>query len=257
MVVQPPKKVACTPIDGGPAGALEGPGRLALAGLIAAAAAVFPLRDGHAQTWGGTVSLVSERISRGLSLSDGHPGATADLFYRDDRNWALGLGLGTMNPDQGPKAEAIVSATRWWQVDDHHTVTLSGAYYDYLGGEGTSRLRYSEVSLGGLWDGGRWGQWGGTVSLSPDLGASTAWGYLGHRGATIVELTWHRRIAGAVAADLGWGIVSNWGGGDTGSYRSANAGLSYTAGAWRFTVSRLYSSVPKKQRWVAGVGWSF
>ncbi|WP_423595882.1 hypothetical protein [Roseateles sp. MS654] len=225
--------------------------------MAAAAGTAAAMADAaHAQTWGGTLSVVSARVSRGLGLSGDHPGATADFFYRDDRNWALGLGLGTLNPDRGAKAEAIASATRWWQVDDRRTLTLSGAYYDYVG-PGAGRLRYSEVSIGGLWDGAAWGQWGGTVSLSPDLAASSSHGYsAGHPGATIVELTWHRRLIGAVAADVGWGIVSPWGG-EGSSYRFANGGLSYTAGAWRFAVSRLYSSVPPQQRWVAAVAWSF
>lgn len=253
MVVEPPKNVVIALLVRGRTRVWDRPLAVGIAAL-AAAATVPGAAD--AQTWGGTLSVVSERVSRGLGLSGGHPGATADFFYRDDRNWALGLGLGTLDPDGGATAEAIVSATRWWQVDDHRTLTLSGAYYDYTG-PGAGRLRYSEVSIGSLWDGGAWGQWGGTVSLSPDLAASSSRGYaVGHPGATIVELTWHRRLWGALAADVGWGIVSPWGG-EGSSYRFANGGLSYTAGAWRFTVSRLHSSVPPQQRWVAGVAWSF
>lgn len=241
MVAVPPKNVAR---------ALA----LLAMGLVASGAA-------SAQNWGGTVSVVTERVSRGISLSGDRPGATADLYYRDDRNWSLGLGLGTMHTRNGADAEAILSATRWWQIDDHHVVTLSGAHYAYAGGGNADRLRYSEVSLGGLWDTAAWGQWGATVSVSPDLAAYASWGYLGHRGATIAELTWHRRLVGALAADVGWGMVANWGH-DTGSYRFANAGLSYAVGDWRFSVSRLYSSLPQRgdpslQRWVAGVAWSF
>ncbi len=118
---------------------------LLAAGLIASGAAA-------AQNWGGTLSAVTERVSRGNSLSGDHPGATADLYYRDDRNWSLGLGLGTMHMSNGAKAEAVVSATRWWQIDDRRVVTLSGAHYAYAGGVNANRLRYSELSLGGLWD---------------------------------------------------------------------------------------------------------
>lgn len=257
MVAEPPKNVVIVPVVRGKTTALKRRASAVFVVMAAAAGTAAAMADAaHAQTWGGTLSVVSARVSRGLGLSGDHPGATADFFYRDDRNWALGLGLGTLNPDRGAKAEAIASATRWWQVDDRRTLTLSGAYYDYVG-PGAGRLRYSEVSIGGLWDGAAWGQWGGTVSLSPDLAASSSHGYsAGHPGATIVELTWHRRLIGAVAADVGWGIVSPWGG-EGSSYRFANGGLSYTAGAWRFAVSRLYSSVPPQQRWVAAVAWSF
>lgn len=222
---------------------------------IVAGMAVAPCAD--AQTWGGTVSLVSERVSRGISLTDDRPGATADFFYRDDRNWALGLGLGTVSARRGATAEATLSATRWWQIDDRRTFTLSAAHYGYAGGDRADRLRYSEVSMGGLWDADGWGQWGGTLSLSPDLGASSAWGYLGHRGATIVELTWHRRLAGTLSADVGWGRVDPWGGAGSSAYRFANAGLSVAAGDWRFSVARLYRSFSSRQRWVASVDWSF
>ncbi len=257
MVAEPPKNVVIVPVVRGKTTALKRRASAVFVVMAAAAGTAAAMADAaHAQTWGGTLSVVSARVSRGLGLSGDHPGATADFFYRDDRNWALGLGLGTLNPDRGAKAEAIASATRWWQVDDRRTLTLSGAYYDYVG-PGAGRLRYSEVSIGGLWDGAAWGQWGGTVSLSPDLAASSSHGYsAGHPGAMIVELTWHRRLIGAVAADVGWGIVSPWGG-EGSSYRFANGGLSYTAGAWRFAVSRLYSSVPPQQRWVAAVAWSF
>ena len=257
MVAEPPKNVVIVPVVRGKTTALKRRASAVFVVMAAAAGTAAAMADAaHAQTWGGTLSVVSKRVSRGLGLSGDHPGATADFFYRDDRNWALGLGLGTLNPDRGAKGEAIASATRWWQVDDRRTLTLSGAYYDYVG-PGAGRLRYSEVSIGGLWDGAAWGQWGGTVSLSPDLAASSSHGYsAGHPGAMIVELTWHRRLIGAVAADVGWGIVSPWGG-EGSSYRFANGGLSYTVGAWRFAVSRLYSSVPPQQRWVAAVAWSF
>ncbi|MDH0864000.1 hypothetical protein [Mitsuaria sp. GD03876] len=214
-----------------------------------------------AQTWGGTLTAVTERVSRGISLSGDHPGATADLYYRDDRNWSLGLGLGTMRAAYGATTEVILSGTRWWQLDDRRTVMVSAAHYAYAGGAASDRLRYSEVSAGGTWDMARWGQWSGTLSVSPDLSSSNAWGYLGHRGATLVELTWHRRLVGPVAADLGWGLVDPWARG-SGAYRFANAGLSVSVGDWRFSVTRLYSSVPRGnddalQRWVGGVAWSF
>ncbi len=241
MVAEPPKNVAR-------------PLAVLVAGLAVSGAAA-------AQNWGGTLSAVTERVSRGISLSGDKPGATADLYYRDDRNWSLGLGLGTMHVPSGTNAEVIVSATRWWQIDDRRVVTLSGAHYGYAGGGNADRYRYSELSLGGLWDTAAWGQWGATVSVSPDLAAYSSWGYVGHRGATIAELTWHRRVVGALAADLGGGTVVSWGH-DAGSYRFANAGLGYAVGDWRFSIARLYSSLPQRgdrslQRWVAGVAWSF
>lgn len=215
----------------------------------------------QAQTFTGTVSVVSERAARGISLSSDHPSATLDLGYRSDRNWALGLGLGTVHGQGDARGEAIVSATRWWQIDDQRTVTLSAAHYDYLGGGDAGRLRYADISVGGVWD-TRAGQWAASVSVSPDLPVTTQYGYQGHRGGTILELTWHRRVVGAVAADLGWGLVDNWSR-QAGSYRFGNAGLSYTAGDWRFSLLRLYSQVPRgdesraRPRWIAGVAWTF
>lgn len=250
MVVQGPHIFSPAPRFRGRATAL------ALFVSLGCAAAV------DAQTWGGTAAVVSKRVSRGIDLSGDQAGATLDVFYRDDRNWAVNLGLGTMNASaSGARVEAILSATRWWQVDDQRTITVSAAHYAYAGGSSPSQLRYSEVSVGGNWDAGAWGQWGGTVSLSPDLGVSTSWGYLGHRGGTIVELTWHRRLVGALAADLGWGRVDHWGG-ERGSYHFSNAGLSYPIGDWRVSVSRVQSSVPADgksalQRWIAGLAWSF
>jgi hypothetical protein len=214
----------------------------------------------HAQTYSGTLSIVTERVSRGISMSGDRPSAMLDLGYRDDRNWALGLGLATVHGQGDATAEAIVSATRWWQIDDNRTLTVSAAHYDYAGGGNASRLRYADLSVGGLWDSPT-GQWAASVSLSPDLPVTTGDGYQGHLGGTILELTWHRRLMGAVAADVGWGVVDNWGR-KTSSYTFANGGLSYTAGAWRFSLVRLYSAVPPdakgaRPRWIAGMAWTF
>ncbi len=244
---QPRGRIGKTLIAGGLAAALGG------AALLSPAA--------HAQTFTGTVSLVSERVARGISLSSSRPSAMLDLGYRSDHNWALGLGLGTVHGQGDARAEAIVSATRWWQWDDQRTITLSAAHYDYAGGGDAGRLRYGDVSLGGVWD-TRAGQWAASVSVSPDLPVTTGSGYQGHKGGTILELTWHRRLVGAVAGDVGWGIVDNWSP-NSGSYRFANAGLSYTAGDWRFSLVRLYSQVPRgddtqaRPRWIAGVAWTF
>lgn len=226
---------------------------------LACASALFPLL-GQAQTWSGSVSMVSERVARGVSLSANRPGVTADISYRSDRNWALGLGLGSVRGQGGVTTEAIASATRWWQVDDRQTLTVSAAHYAYAGGEHADRLRYSEISAGSVWDGGGSGQWGASLSLSPDLPAAVPGGYGRHASGSVLELTWHRRLAGTLAVDAGWGRVNYLALG--GGYHFANAGLSYTAGAWRGSLARLYSSVPldrdaARQRWVAGLSWSF
>lgn len=207
-----------------------------------------------AQTWGGSINVVNERLARGVALSDGEPGATLDVFYRDDRNWALGLGLGSMKQTSGARAEVIASATRWWQLDDQRTLTLSLAHYGYADGPRTRQLRYSELSVGGLWDGATLGQWGATLSLSPDLGVGRDTRFEARGGASIVELTWHKRLGGTLAADVGWGLVAGWHGE---SYRFSNVGLSLGWQDWRFSLSRLTTTLVPQQRWVAGMAWSF
>lgn len=214
----------------------------------------------QAQTWSGAVSVVSERVSRGISMSGDQPAAIADFTYRNDRNWALGLGLATVHGQGDAKAEGILSATRWWQIDDHRTLTVSAAYYGYAGGGDSDHLRYVDLSAGALWD-SPVGQWAASVSLSPDLPVSSQLGYLGHLGGTVLELTWHKRLVGAVSADLGWGVVDNWGH-RNGSYRFVNAGASYALGDWRFGLVRLVSTVPRgpdgvRARWIGSVSWAF
>ena len=104
MVVEPPKNVVIALLVRGRTRVWDRP---LAAGIPALAAAATVPGAAPAQTWGATRSVGSERVSRGLSLSGDHPGATADFFYRDDRNWALGLGLGTLDPDGG--ATVVVS----------------------------------------------------------------------------------------------------------------------------------------------------
>jgi hypothetical protein len=226
-------------------------GRLGL-GLVISAATAGPAL---ALDWGGAVGLATEKVGRGLSQSGHQPSWLLDLGLRTTSGWGLVLGLSSLH-DQSA-AEGVLSLAHQRQLDEQWQVQWGLAYYGYTG-EALRGQDYSEVFAAFSWD----GRGALMAAYSPDTrffkdGAP-------RRLATLqLEASWHQRLAGRLALDVGLGLLAVDG---LGSYRYGSAGLAWSQGPWQYFLTYTRSDAAERGftlptdppgRWVASVLWRF
>lgn len=225
-------------------------------------AAALLTTGARADDWGGSVTLASDKVQRGISQSNGRAALLVDLNRRTDTGWAFGLGLAW--PGYGSRndlGEITLALTRAWQLDAAWAVQLGASHYAYVGDSRGRAYDYDEFSASVGWN----GQVFASLAWSPDTSGPSAAGGWRTDQAAAVELTLHRPLIGRLALDAGIGYR------DLRAIRGAaygygSVGLSWGVGPVQAFVSYIDSRAAQRglapdsaarERWVASLLWSF
>lgn len=211
----------------------------------------------HAGDWSGHAGFTTDKVSRGMSVTDGQPSALLDLNYRGDAGWLGSASLSTLN--DGTSTEAVFSLGWARQIDEAWQAQAGASWYAYPGSGRFDNSPYAEfyVSAG----------WRGRVSLlavvSPATAFSGPYGQVADRRTRTLEVALHQRLAGRLALEAGLGHMEISG---LNGYRYGSLGLSWTHGPLQLYAARIDSNAAARGlaaprmadgRWVASVLWAF
>ncbi len=164
-----------------------------LAGLLPPAA--------HAEGWNGAVVLSSDRVLRGITLSNGRAALSAGMGYSGDGGWNAGLAASTPSyPQQGGHGDLTLTLSQGWQLDGDWLLLAGAATYRTLGAQKARLHSYSELSLVLGWQ----GRASASLLFSPDTLGYVA-GQPRSGSAVALEFSVHQRLAGRLALDAGIG----------------------------------------------------
>ncbi len=105
-----------------------------------------PLRA--ATTGGGSVSLTSDYVVRGISRTNQGAALQADLHVASDTGWLAGLFASNAQVESGDRRSAELDALAGyaWQASDDWRTKVEAAYYGYVGSDAGSKYNYAEIS---------------------------------------------------------------------------------------------------------------
>lgn len=197
--------------------------------------------------------LLSDKVTRGFSKSQGRATWEVDARYHDDSGWFAGLGVADRRPGSASgRFEWIASAGVGWSLDAAWTMQAGVARYQNTGGRRTVDADYTDLTISADWH----GRGNLLVTASPDTRTGS------RRGWTVLaEAAWRQPLADGWALDVGVGAIDRSGIGSPG-YGYGSVGVSTSAGPLRVFGTRIVSravdsgALPasaRASRWVLAV----
>ena len=251
-------------------------GRLLPIAAAVASFAAIPV-SARVSDCGGAIGLGSDNVYRGISLGGRNPAWIVDAHCRVADGWIAGVSAGRVQlAGRNPNAQLALYLDRHWQLDDDWSGKIGVMHYDGAHGGRRDGLRYDELNAAL----GYRSFWRVSLAVSPNASdlyytnalAPVSAGPLKSHWAASVETTFHRPLAGRLAADAGLGLSVPGGKGES-SYRYASIGLSYGIGdisvyasrIWTDTISWEFSYLgdtfvmrqPSHAAWVGTAVWTF
>lgn len=199
------------------------------------------------------IGLLSDKVTRGFSKSQGRATWEVDAQYHHDSGWFAGLGVADRRPGSGSgRFEWVASAGLGWPLDADWTMQVGVARYQNAGGRRTIDADYTDFTLSADWR----GRGNVLVTASPDTRTGSRHGW-----TVLAEAAWRQPLADGWALDLGIGAIDRSGIGSPG-YGYGSIGLSASVGPLRVFGTRIVSravesgALPpsaRASRWVLAV----
>jgi hypothetical protein len=201
------------------------------------------------------VGLLSDKVTRGFSKSQGRATWEVDALYHGDSGWFVGLGVTDRRPGSASgRFEWVASVGQGWPLDADWTVQIGAARYQNSGGRRTIDADYTDLTVSADWR----GRGNLLVTASPDTRTGS------RRGWTVLaEASWRQPFADRWSLDIGVGTTDRSGIGSP-SYGYGSVGLSASVGPVRVFGTRIVSravdsgALPasaRASRWVLAVVW--
>lgn len=199
------------------------------------------------------VGLLSDKVTRGFSKSQGRATWEVDGQYHGDGGWFVGLGVSDRRPGSASgRFEWVASVGVGLPVDADWTLQLGAARYQNAGGRRTIDADYTDLTVSADWR----GRGSLLMTASPDArtGSSRGW-------TVLAEAAWRQPLADRWSLDVGIGAIDRSGIGSP-SYSYGSAGLSASFGPVRVFGTRIVSravesgALPgsaRASRWVLAV----
>ncbi|MEQ5841872.1 TorF family putative porin [Paraburkholderia acidicola] len=211
-----------------------------------------------AADWQFEISAATDKVSRGMELSDGRPSATLAASWYPGNGFFAGVSASSVRvfPAAPTGVEFSTDVGYAWRTVDDWSVGLMLSHYQFLGGSEAARYNYDELVLTTGWHDLVFA----SVAVSPD----TAFGWSPRSFAVSYDLVGHVPLVHGWMATAGIGYYDLHS--VTGSgYVYGDAGLTYQYRALQFDLLYvLTNGEAKKQfgssvsdRWVADVIWHF
>jgi uncharacterized protein (TIGR02001 family) len=221
----------------------------------------------HAQAeplrWGGSLSLSSNYVYRGLSQTDGRPSVQGGLYVRSESGWSAALWASTVNRGPGPGAdsEIDVQLSKAWSLDEQWSLQLSANHYFYPDDNRARPYEYDELVVSLSFQ----NRLTATVAYSPNTSRFSRDVFARHRTARSYEATFLQPLS------LSWSLYGGVGHYDLtdlfdAGYWYWSAGVSYCVGQLQMDLShidtdhtarRLFDYEVGKRRWIAALSWRF
>jgi uncharacterized protein (TIGR02001 family) len=231
--------------------------------VVVTACAVVSSPALAAGSWGGSIGVTSDYVSRGVTRSAGQPSLLLDGHYIDNSGWFAGASAATVR--QTPDSRITAELSGYVGYAQSLTENWSGrwlvAHYAYPGVTPRRAYDYDEVSAS-LIERDRLFL---TVTASPDRGADTTRGLASNRLALAYDLSLRQPLAQGLSAKLGMGYDDLQRLVGTG-YIYWNIGLGYDQGPLHLdlaylgadtTARSLFYDHAAANRLVATLLWSF
>jgi uncharacterized protein (TIGR02001 family) len=230
---------------------------------IALFCGLAPLCVQAASEWGGTVSLVSDYVFRGVTQTRGGEALQADVHWHSDTGLLAGAWASTVdpNPGAGPTVEANFYAGVIRELAEDWVARLLAIHYAYPNDTTPFRWDYDEVAASLAFR----DRIAATIAWSPNYSSFGNGEFVGDRTTVSYELSaqfpWRRHWLASAGA--GYQDLDNLFG--TG-YVFWNCALTYSAAPWQLTLARfgtndragyLYGSEATEDRWSLGLHWQF
>jgi uncharacterized protein (TIGR02001 family) len=211
------------------------PIRIAGRAFVAALAAACLLLPAHARAGdlGGSVSLASQLVDRGLAITPATPALQGGIAWTTPSGWSLGLSGGTELRSPGHVAESAARVARTWTLSGNWRMQTDVVYYHYAG-----RLHANVYEPGVYWvyrDVLTFGLSGVYVASADE-----------HRLHPAADLNFHWPLGGGLFISGGLGIARYavpYGYPNeryhTGYYRYGEAGLLWSQGPWQVEIDRV------------------
>ena len=229
-------------------------------------ALVFGLSPPYVQAadeWGGTVSLVSDYVFRGVTQTRGGEALQADMHWQGDGGWLAGAWVSTVdpNPGPGPTVEVNLYAGVARELAEDWVARILAIHYAYPNDTTPLRWDYDEVAASLAFR----DRVAATIAWSPNYSSFGAGEFVEDRTTMSYELSaqlpFRQRWLATVGA--GYQDLDNLFG--TG-YVFWNCALTYDSTPWQLTLARfgtseratyLYGSEATQDRWSLGLQWQF
>ncbi len=230
-----------------------------------ASALLLCARSGFASdSWGGSVTVSSDELVRGISRTDDHAALQFDFHYANSSGLIAGLFASNSQVYAGASEDLELSPYLGfaWSASDDWRARVLGAHYSYLGNRSGSNYDYDEVDLEGEYQ--DWLIAG--ITYSPNMPyVSHYQSQLRSAASESAQIDVQRRLVGKLVGNAGLGYA-HLAGPDAVGYGYWSIGLNYD---WRpFTLAAAYVGTTSQPevlfygtsgggRWTGSVIWRF
>ncbi len=231
---------------------------LLLAAIIAAGASVAA-RAGV----GGSLSLTSEYVLRGVSQSDGRSALQGDAHWNFPVGWSAGAWASQVRFAPGRVSNEFAAYLQWQRaISGDFDLGATLTQYRYPHDPRPIGYNYDEIGLSLAWR----DQIYVAATWTPSLNLySPSDGLASHREVYTFESSWHRTLGPRLDLTVGAGFYDPQGV-DYASYAYGNATLGWHYGHWRANLSSIWVQDASHRRYTAGpsggplaatVAWAF
>jgi len=214
-------------------------------------------------TWGGSLSLTSDYVYRGLSQTEGQPAVQGSVHVRTESGWSTGLWASTVNRAAGPgaRSEIDLQLSKAWTLNPDWNLLLSANHYFYPYDNEAQPYEYDELVASVSYQ----NRLTATVSWSPNTSRFSRDEFVRNRTARSYEFTVLQPLAPAWSLYGGVGHYDLTDLFDNG-YWYWSAGVSYCVGKLQMDLShidtdhtarRLFDDEVSKRQWTAALSWRF
>ena len=192
-----------------------------------------------AGTWGGSASLASDDVYRGLTQSDNAPTAGLDGHYYAEAGWFMGLGATGVYPRAGNRKSVLLEPYLGYQRPLSADWSLRGlaVRHDFVGSDRYDHYNYDELTATLAYA----DRASFSFSVSPDAAYASPYVQVSGRTVLAYDLAFHQPLlrglnlnAGAGYSDLRFALH--------GGYAYWNGGLGYVLGKVQFDLSYIGTS---------------
>ena len=195
--------------------------------------------------WHASLSLISDYVVRGYSMTQGAPAAQMGGHWETDSGWLVGAWTSQvdLNPGPGATYEVDIFAGGHWQVGNRWQIQALLTRYVFPNDSEALDWDYTEIALSAELD----GMWSASLIYSPDMSR-----YSFVTGPATDQSAFACELAARLPLRAGFAFVAGIGMQDLDDlfgerYLYGSAGLAFTRAPWDVSVVYVATDATAKQ----------